>query len=413
MDRPSHGLMGMQRVADGGRPKSGPECDLPIEKGLLLLGSIEFQIDNHLMSHGVRIDPETRFFMAQVRDAAGDAATKMLDEARNHLETAPAPKSRNGADTTAAEAKPSDASPPPPEAAAPEPGSPATRHGGALGPKARSAGLGTAAAMLTAALLVTGWTQSDTLKDSAAGTIMSGANGPAVAITATQAVFVGEEGGGTAGDDPSMPGPVRNDVHASHPGQGADTAGAGRPAVASYRQLADSLVIALHPRKPGEQPPYPDPRAGPEQTVPAGEEAAAMAEQRLDLSAGVRREVQRRLALAGFDPHHFDGVIGPATRAALREWQGASSIPATGYLNASTLASLRDQTAEDYRAMLAANKTRARQQAKRTVLTSPIPQVSPRQADECSRTPTGEIVYGEGVRCDFRGLRQSIAGLFG
>jgi peptidoglycan hydrolase-like protein with peptidoglycan-binding domain len=138
-----------------------------------------------------------------------------------------------------------------------------------------------------------------------------------------------------------------------------------------------------------------------------------MAEQRLDLSAGVRKEVQRRLALARFDPQHFDGIFGPATRAALRDWQGTAGIPATGYLNASALALLREQTADDYRAMQMANKARARQQARRALVTSPVPRASPRQVDECSRTPTGEIVYGEGVRCDFRGLRQSIARLFG
>ena len=405
----------MQTVADGGRPKGPPECELPIEKGLLLLGSIEFQIDNHLMSHGTRIDPETRFFMAQVRDAAGDAATKMLDEARNRSETAPAPGSVDAVDTNVPEAQPAGASPPPPEAAALGPGSPATRHGRASGRRAASAGLGTAAMILAAALLVTGWTLSDKLKVSAAGTDMTRANGPAGQVSAPQTMFAGDEGGGPAGDASSMAiaAPVRDHVRASRPGQGAETAGAGRPAVAPYRKLAESLAIALHPRIPGEQPPYPDPRAGPEQTAPTGEQAAAMAEQRLDLSVNVRREVQRRLALARFDPQHFDGIFGPATRAALRDWQGTAGIPATGYLNASALTLLRDQTANEYRAMLAANKARARQQARRTVLTSPVPQASPWGADECSRTPTGEIVYGEGLRCDFRGLRQSIAGLFG
>ena len=405
----------MERVADGSRPGGGPECDLPIEKGLLLLGSIEFQIENHLMSHGTRIDPETRFFMAQVRDAAGDAATKMLVETRNRLETAPAPGSLDGAETNAPEAQSAEASSPQPEAASLESSSLSACDGRAFWQRAASAGLGAAAAILAGALLLSGWAPSDRLKDSTAGTDMSGANGPAGEIPAAQAVLAGSEEGGSAGDALSMAitGPVRNDVRASHPGQGAESAGAGQPAVAPYRQLAEALAIALHPRKPGEQPPYPDPRAGPEQTAPMGEQAAAMAEQRLDLPAGVRREVQRRLALARFDPHHFDGIFGPATRAALREWQGTAGIPATGYLNASALALLREQTADEYRAMQAANKARARQQARRTVLTSPVPQASPRHADECSRTRTGEIVYGEGVRCDFRGLRQSIAGLFG
>jgi hypothetical protein len=406
----------MQRVvADGGRPKSGPECDVPVEKGLLLLGSIEFQIDNHLMSHGTRIDPETRFFMAQVRDAAGDAATKMLDEARCRLETAPTPGSTDDAETDAPEAKAAEAAPPPLGGASLETNSQDAHHGRALGRWAASAGLVLAAALLAAALLVMGWTPSDTVMDSAAVTHRTGANGPAVEITASRAAFAGNDGGGPAGDASSMAvaGPDRHDVRANHPGQGAEAAGARQPAVAPYRQLAEPLAIALHPRKPGEQPPYPDPRAGPEQTAPTGEQATALAEQRLDLSAGVRREVQRRLALARFDPHHFDGIFGPATRASLREWQGAAGIPATGYLNASALALLREQTADDYRAMQAANKARARQQARRTVLTSPVPQASPRSANECSRTPAGEIVYGEGVRCDFRGLRQSIAGLFG
>lgn len=55
--------------------------------------------------------------------------------------------------------------------------------------------------------------------------------------------------------------------------------------------------------------------------------------------------MQKRLARLGFEPGEADGVFGPATRAALREFQGASGLIADGYPDRSTLEALGVQPA--------------------------------------------------------------------
>ena len=60
--------------------------------------------------------------------------------------------------------------------------------------------------------------------------------------------------------------------------------------------------------------------------------------------------VQRGLLEAGFDPGEWDGLLGAGTRAALREWQSARDLEATGYLTAATAEVLRtvgEQVAAD------------------------------------------------------------------
>jgi peptidoglycan hydrolase-like protein with peptidoglycan-binding domain len=52
------------------------------------------------------------------------------------------------------------------------------------------------------------------------------------------------------------------------------------------------------------------------------------------------RQVQERLAAAGFDPGPVDGVVGGRTRAALRAFQEARGLDPTGEPDRSTLAEL-------------------------------------------------------------------------
>jgi len=52
------------------------------------------------------------------------------------------------------------------------------------------------------------------------------------------------------------------------------------------------------------------------------------------------RGLQRGLADAGFDPGEPDGMLGPATRAALRAWQQANERVADGYPDPDTLSAL-------------------------------------------------------------------------
>jgi hypothetical protein len=53
------------------------------------------------------------------------------------------------------------------------------------------------------------------------------------------------------------------------------------------------------------------------------------------------REVQKRLQEAGFFPGDIDGVLGPQTRTALREYQAKHGLPKTGDLDEATLRALK------------------------------------------------------------------------
>ena len=48
------------------------------------------------------------------------------------------------------------------------------------------------------------------------------------------------------------------------------------------------------------------------------------------------KKAQERLILAGFDPGPIDGVLGPKTQAALREYQAAHGLQTTGTLDEKT-----------------------------------------------------------------------------
>ena len=67
---------------------------------------------------------------------------------------------------------------------------------------------------------------------------------------------------------------------------------------------------------------------------------APAAEAALRLDRAARRRIQERLQAAGFDAGAADGLFGPRTRAAIRQWQAARAAPATGYLNRSTIEAL-------------------------------------------------------------------------
>ena len=75
--------------------------------------------------------------------------------------------------------------------------------------------------------------------------------------------------------------------------------------------------------------------AAQESAEQAGPTATLEAEEtRLELNRAERRQVQRGLAAAGFDPGPADGLFGRATREAIRQWQASRGEAATGYLDA-------------------------------------------------------------------------------
>ncbi len=84
-----------------------------------------------------------------------------------------------------------------------------------------------------------------------------------------------------------------------------------------------------------------------------GEVATAETEAALKLTAKDRRELQRRLSLAGFKPGKTSPNFGPSQRAAIREWQTTRALSATGFLAPMQLRALRAQTEPAYQRALA------------------------------------------------------------
>ena len=68
---------------------------------------------------------------------------------------------------------------------------------------------------------------------------------------------------------------------------------------------------------------------------------AAAGEAALALDRPTRRLIQQGLRNEGFDPGTPDGLFGPRTRAAIRDWQQSRGASATGYLNGAEAELLR------------------------------------------------------------------------
>ena len=117
---------------------------------------------------------------------------------------------------------------------------------------------------------------------------------------------------------------------------------------------------------------------------PGSEDIEAALE--LDLTA--RREIQRRLTLLEFSTNGVDGVFGPGTRAALTLWQESLEIEANGYLSQSQIAFLRQQSQNEYEKWTNRPKQYYGKKG-------------------CLREPSGKIVQGKSVRCDFIALGES------
>ena len=75
-------------------------------------------------------------------------------------------------------------------------------------------------------------------------------------------------------------------------------------------------------------------------TIGAQEPSAA--ETALDLARPARRLIQQGLRVDGFDPGTPDGLFGPRTRAAIRDWQSSRGGLATGYLTGAETEILRE-----------------------------------------------------------------------
>lgn len=89
-------------------------------------------------------------------------------------------------------------------------------------------------------------------------------------------------------------------------------------------------------------------------------EAQAQArEAALGLDRTDRRNIQRNLSLLGHNPRGIDGIFGPGSRAAIKDWQKANGFKADGYLTAKQvrdLASAAKAKADQLAAEAAARK---------------------------------------------------------
>ena len=138
-----------------------------------------------------------------------------------------------------------------------------------------------------------------------------------------------------------------NDDDARSPGAAADNLEPEAAAVVDPSEPeavagADNLepaavaVTATPELDAGTAPPVgenPDVQRVDGSTSAAEPPAPRTAERGLNLDRSARRRIQEGLQEAGFEPGPADGMFGTGTRDAIRDWQSARGVPATGYLN--------------------------------------------------------------------------------
>ena len=130
----------------------------------------------------------------------------------------------------------------------------------------------------------------------------------------------------------------------------------------------------------------------------------------LALTRAQRADVQRRLALAGFDPQGFDGVFGPRTRQAISDFQAAWGFPESGYLDSAVHADLQARTEEAYAALASRAATEPRAAPK----LAPVAREREFAANDsggCTRGADGQIIERQSFGCDLKGLAEKVVSL--
>ncbi|MFK7945040.1 MAG: peptidoglycan-binding protein [Paracoccaceae bacterium] len=152
---------------------------------------------------------------------------------------------------------------------------------------------------------------------------------------------------------------------------------------------------------------------------------AEINEARLALSRQARGQIQRRLQIVGYDPNGVDGIFGPKTRQVIASLQADRGMAATGFLDQSTVALLKQESQPKFEiwqertriarakaAKLAAKRralARAEQQ-NQNVIVARVP--AARNAPECARDGTGTIISNQSFSCDVTVLEESLSNLF-
>lgn len=91
---------------------------------------------------------------------------------------------------------------------------------------------------------------------------------------------------------------------------------------------------------------------------------AELAEDALNLSRNERRAIQRNLTLLDYNTRGVDGIFGPGSRNAIRNWQQTNGFAQTGYLNAEQISRI-DGQASRRAAEIEAEEAEARATAER------------------------------------------------
>ncbi|MCH8953414.1 MAG: peptidoglycan-binding protein [Proteobacteria bacterium] len=154
-----------------------------------------------------------------------------------------------------------------------------------------------------------------------------------------------------------------------------------------------------------------DPFLAPAPPAPPRVAASELTEQALGLERAGRIDVQRRLALAGFNPNGFDGAFGPRTRGAIADFQTAWGFPATGYLEAGVHADLNQRTEDAYQAL----RRRAAAAPSAAPELAPIALerrlASAEDDDRCARRSDGRIIERQSLACDLAGFGEQFISL--
>jgi hypothetical protein len=154
----------------------------------------------------------------------------------------------------------------------------------------------------------------------------------------------------------------------------------------------------------------PEPVSVADAPAPLWVAADEASEEVLALTRAQRADVQRRLALAGFDPSGFDGVFGPRTREAIADFQAAWGFPETGYLDSSVHADLRARTEEAYAALAARAATEPRAAPKLAPVARER-QLAANDVGGCARDAQGRIIERQNFGCDLKGLAEKVVSL--
>ncbi len=134
----------------------------------------------------------------------------------------------------------------------------------------------------------------------------------------------------------------------------------------AFSELARNRIAALSaPAKEDPKGSAPQSAFAPNAPVAPNTGAPARSPADAEAALGLNREdrmgAQARLSLLGYDTRGIDGVFGPGSRAAIREWQDDEGYPRTGYFNLEQVERLVADTEADYQVWIAEQTTRAAQ----------------------------------------------------